>query len=245
MIAVALLVVALIALAWSVNADLDEFRRFQAMEYTHKRQQMYLWWVFKYFLLFVGMGVGGLALLGQLGSLWTLPEEFSPASGVLPAMEGGITWIVAAAVIGAILAGGVIGGVIAARQMPQPGIPRGVDSLLPRNGGESWRTMLLSINAGVGEEIFFRLYLPLLLIAVGLSAVPAFAVAILLFALSHAYQGAVGIAVTAVIGILLALAYLASGSLWLVIGIHIALDLNALVLRPSLARLIQQRGSKT
>ncbi|MBA16017.1 MAG: hypothetical protein CMN73_06645 [Sphingomonas sp.] len=245
MIPVALLAIALLALAWAVIADIDEFRRFQLMEYTHRRQRMILWWVLKYFLLFVGLGVAGLAILGRLDSLWTFPAEFVEAAAAIPAfdIESDSIGFVGGALIGALLGGGILGGVLAARRPEATGLARGVESMLPRNAAETRCTALLSINAGVSEEIFFRLYLPLLFMAVGTGAILAFVLAGLIFALAHAYQGIVGILVTGLVGAVLTIVYLISGSLWLVIAIHVALDLNALVLRPTITRLVRQRAA--
>ncbi len=54
---------------------------------------------------------------------------------------------------------------------------------------------LLGASAGVVEEVFFRLYLPLLLVMAGMSAMAAFAAAVLPFALLHRYQGWIGVIV--------------------------------------------------
>ncbi|WP_109807811.1 CPBP family intramembrane glutamic endopeptidase [Sphingosinithalassobacter portus] len=242
MIPVALLAIALLALAWAVIADFDEFRRFQLMEYTHRRQRMILWWTLKYFLLFVGMGAAGLAILGRLDNLWVFPADFTAAIPMFDIESDSIGFI-GGAVIGALLGGGILGGALAARRPEATGLASGVESMMPRNGGETRCTALLSINAGVSEEIFFRLYLPLLFMAVGTGAILAFVLAGLLFALAHAYQGFVGIVVTGIVGAVLTIVYLISGSLWLVIAIHVALDLNALVLRPTITRFIRQRAA--
>ncbi|NML07635.1 CPBP family intramembrane metalloprotease [Sphingomonas sp. G-3-2-10] len=118
-----------------------------------------------------------------------------------------------------------------------------VEALLPRNGRETLCGALLSLNAGATEELFFRLYLPLLLVLAGLNPVAAFVVAAIVFGLVHLYQGAAGVLATGVLGAALTLAYLLSGSLALPILLHVAIDLNALVVRPTLTRLMRRAKS--
>jgi uncharacterized protein len=246
LIALALLAVALVALGWAVNADLGEFRRFLTLEYTHTRQRMFLWWVVKYFLLFVVMPLGGLALLGRLDALWTFPAEFAAVAGAIPTfgIDGDATGFIGGALLGALIGGGVIGGILAARAPEPPPTEQSVMAMMPRNPAETGCTALLSLNAGLGEEIFFRLYLPLLLVAIGMGAGLAFVLAGLLFGFAHLYQGIGGVVVTAVIGAVMAVIYLLSGSLWIAIAVHALIDLNALVLRPAITRTVRNRRAR-
>ena len=92
--------------------------------------------------------------------------------------------------------------------------------------------VLLSISAGVSEEAFFRLLVPLLIAVVSGSALLGFAVATLLFGAVHRYQGVRGVIATTLVGAVLGYVYLASGALWLAMLFHIVIDLNALVVRP-------------
>jgi membrane protease YdiL (CAAX protease family) len=114
-------------------------------------------------------------------------------------------------------------------------------ALLPRNGAETLWTALMAVNAGVSEEVFFRLLLPLLLVLVFGSAVLAFAVAGIVFGLAHVYQGWVGVLATFVLGLVLAGLYLATGSLLAPIAVHVVIDLVGLVIRPTAARLAARR----
>ena len=72
---------------------------------------------------------------------------------------------------------------------------------MPRNGAETVWTGLLSINAGIGEELFFRLALPLLIVLVTGNVIAAFAVAAIVFGLVHVYQGWVGVLATTFLGV--------------------------------------------
>jgi uncharacterized protein len=88
-----------------------------------------------------------------------------------------------------------------------------VDWILPRTGGEKLEFVALSATAGVAEEVVFRAFLiPALLMLTG-STATAVIVSSLAFGSVHAYQGVVGILRTALIGALLALPLLVSGSI--------------------------------
>ena len=62
----------------------------------------------------------------------------------------------------------------------------------------------------------------------------AFALAAIVFGLAHLYQGLVGVVATTAVGVLLTAFYLASGSIWIAVLVHGAIDLVGLVLRPLL-----------
>ena len=64
----------------------------------------------------------------------------------------------------------------------------------------------------------------------------AFAVAAVIFGLVHLYQGWKGVIATGAMGAFMSFIYILSGSLWLVVLIHVLIDLNGLFLRPFLAR---------
>ena len=92
----------------------------------------------------------------------------------------------------------------ATARRPQPKILGDVEPLFPRNPDERRWTALIGANAGVGEELFFRLMLPLLITLVTGNASLAFAAAGLIFGLVHFYQGWVGILATTVAGFVFA-----------------------------------------
>jgi membrane protease YdiL (CAAX protease family) len=101
-----------------------------------------------------------------------------------------------------------------------------LSQLLPRTKKERGIFALLSLTAGSGEELAYRGYaIPALtpLLGVGGAAVVSTAV----FGVMHAYQGALGIVRTALMGGVLAWGFLASGSLWPAVLAHILIDLVA------------------
>jgi membrane protease YdiL (CAAX protease family) len=98
--------------------------------------------------------------------------------------------------------------------------------LLPRTRRERRVFALLSVAAGVGEEIAYRGYLiPVLAGVVGLSW--SVAVSTLVFGLLHAYQGKIGVVRTTVMGGVLAGGYVAAGSVIPAVVAHAAVDLIA------------------
>ncbi|KQM64183.1 hypothetical protein ASE75_09265 [Sphingomonas sp. Leaf17] len=110
----------------------------------------------------------------------------------------------------------------------------------PQTGREVLPAILLSVSAGVSEELYFRLLLPLLIALVSGSAPAGFGVAALLFGAVHRYQGVRGVVATTLGGSVLAFVYLGTGALWVAMLFHIVIDLNALIVRPMAARLAQR-----
>lgn len=98
--------------------------------------------------------------------------------------------------------------------------------LLPRSPHERGVFALLSVAAGVGEEVAYRGYaIPLLATIMG---VPAAAVLTsVVFGILHGYQGLLGTVRTTLMGGTLAWGFLASGSLLPAIVAHTLIDLVA------------------
>jgi membrane protease YdiL (CAAX protease family) len=97
--------------------------------------------------------------------------------------------------------------------------------LLPRTGWEKLAFAFLSVAAGVGEELAYRGFLiPALTMLTG-SPWGAALLSSAVFGVLHAYQGWLGVARTASLGLLLAASLLLSGSLWPAILAHAILDL--------------------
>jgi uncharacterized protein len=100
-----------------------------------------------------------------------------------------------------------------------------VHHILPETRGEKLAFVGVSVTAGVCEEVVFRGFLiPVLAVATGSVAVAALASSAV-FGLLHGYQGAVGVVRTALLGLLLALPLLATGSIVPAILAHFLIDL--------------------
>jgi membrane protease YdiL (CAAX protease family) len=107
-----------------------------------------------------------------------------------------------------------------------------IRALLPRTRGELRYGAALSLNAGIFEELLFRLGLPALVFAVTGNALAAFVGATLLFGLLHLYQGTFGIVFSTVLGVVFVLLYLVTGSILVPIVLHVLIDLRSMVLIP-------------
>jgi membrane protease YdiL (CAAX protease family) len=239
------LFVALAALAWVTWRDRAQFAAFKLYTATEDRQRLYRLWLVESLTLFIAGSLAALALLGQLGAVAREPAAFRSLSvtirAALPSHVGTEFAIGLAAGAGISL----VAGVIAARRGARGGVIQlgDIGPLMPRNGEEMVHTGLLSLAAGVGEELFFRLLLPLLLVQLGAPPLPAFILATVVFGLAHLYQGWVGVLATTAVGTALAVLYLATGTLWVAMAAHAAVDLFGLVVRPGLTRLTSARSA--
>lgn len=193
-------------------------------------------------IAFGGGGVALLALSGDVRALSQRPDAFSPVATHLDQWFGPVegAGIELAVMLG--FAGGVVvGGLIAWRRLRRGkrdwAIGR-IAHLQPRVPGAFGWAAALSVVAAVTEELFFRLVLPLLVARLTENAWIGFAVALVMFAFAHRYQRWAGVVGTAIGGAFLSLLYLRTGTLWLPIAAHAAINLNGLVIRPWLARSI-------
>jgi membrane protease YdiL (CAAX protease family) len=192
------------------------------------RLARYRRWMRRACLAFLLPTMVALAVLGRLDALWRLPSEFLGVRGYLPDLAGGDIAIPA-------LAGTLIGLVAAAWRARRGGRPIGrPGALTPRSRDELGWGAAVAVMAGVTEEPFFRLLLPLLIAIVTGSAAAGFVIALLLFGAMHRYQGWRGVIATTLFGGVMTGVYLLSGALWLVMALHVLIDLNGLVVWPAL-----------
>lgn len=98
--------------------------------------------------------------------------------------------------------------------------------LLPHTLAESRLFHLVSVTAGVCEELLFRGFLYWYL-AVWTGPVVAVVLSSLIFGLGHLYLGVAHVPKTALAGLVFACIALGSGALWPAILIHAAMDWNA------------------
>lgn len=191
-----------------------------------------------------------LGLTGQWRAFWVPPPVFAPAAvflGIDGLSAADRHYLIAAGAVGVaigILLGTLVTAARASRGRPEGTLFGDASALRPRNAGEFGWTAAISITAGVTEEAYFRLLLPLFATQATGSAVTGFAGATLLFGAAHRYQGWRGVAATTVAGAALSVGYLATGSLLAMMAFHAAGDLGHLVLRPAVRGWIErQRGA--
>ncbi len=165
--------------------------------------------------------------LGLLG-WWLLAGRKLATIGLLPA-AGGWQWL--AIGLGVAAVGFQIQQMVSVLRSPeqlakvrdQMGDLRG---LAPQSSAEDRLFGLVSVTAGVCEEILYRgLLLAVLSPVVGIW--PAVLLSSLIFGLGHAYQGATGIFKTTVIGLVMALLAVFSGSLFVPMLLHAVIDLTS------------------
>ncbi len=124
-----------------------------------------------------------------------------------------------------------------------------VKELLPRTPVDRRLWLLLSISAGICEEIVFRGFLLWYFLALGaflnvpISLSTAVVLSSMLFGFAHIYQGWKGTLGTALAGVLLAYTYIITGSLILPIILHILIDARIVFIAPTLLKLERWRDA--
>lgn len=195
-------------------------------------------------------GLPPLVLLGASGQwavFWRMPDAFAPAAALIGVerLAASDRWyLLGAGAVGVgigILLGTMLTAWRAWRGKPEGALFGDARALLPRGPDELGWAAAVAVTAGVTEEAYFRLLLPLLATQAFGNAVAAFAGATLLFGAAHRYQGWRGVAATTVAGSAMAAAYLATGSLWAAMAFHAAGDLGHLVVRPAVRGWIGRR----
>lgn len=218
----------------SVRKDRKEYQRFKRYRTTAKRQAMFRKWLLSAFLSFGGLSVVILLLAGayvepllrQLQDWQVLRDIRSYA-----ATDTGPFIAIVVGVVVALTALTVIG-IVAARSEPDVMTIGDIRAMLPRNRQELGLGAAMSINAGVVEELLFRLALPALLYGASGSAAAAVIGSVIFFGGLHVYQGAAGIIGTTIVGALMFALYVVFGTIVAPIVAHALFDLRSLVLLP-------------
>lgn len=216
-------------IAWAVRGD------------AASRPRATFGWALGIAIMYGATALVALALLGGLEALTMLPAELRIAATQLRISPLGMA---AVAEIGWSIAGGFVLGAVAVIVMARRGWLRFGSMFgsmyrspaMALNRREAGAALLLAAAAGVGEELFFRLLIPLLTARVTGSGVAGCLLGWAAFTLAHRYQGRLGMGAVAVVGAVLAWLYLATGLLWLVVLLHTLVDANGLVLRPWLEK---------
>jgi len=226
----------------AVRKERNEFQRFKRFERTRNRQRMMRKWLLDSLFMFGGAAVVILLLAWQFVPLVQQGVDQWPIGlwwRSLVADTGSLVPGIAAGVAIALVGGTVVAVALARRAESVPTIGD-IGALLPRNRSELVLGALLSVNAGVVEELLFRLAVPALILGATGSTAAAAIGSVLLFGALHFYQGWPGIVGATVIGALLMVLYLASGSILLAIVAHALIDLRSLVLIPVLVFGVQR-----
>jgi uncharacterized protein len=229
----------ILMVALQIWQDRRTYPRFKAMTATSERQGMYRYWAIDACLRYGGLGVVGLILLHHMSALWTMPPDFLSAWQDT-ALRFGLDPLKFEA-LGAGLSGGILIGTLAVSVMPlimrkfggkTPKLTGDIAALIPRNRAEIRWGAVISVNAGIIEEIFFRLLMPFAWFALTGNVITALLISVVLFGFVHAYQGVVGVLATMAVGAVLTMVYLATQQIWVAILLHALIDLRVLVFLP-------------
>jgi membrane protease YdiL (CAAX protease family) len=240
------LVVSVLLVVRAANRDRTDYRRFKKLKTTRERQLVFGKWLRESFII-----NGGLAAAVLLAS-WTFIVPASRSALDWPPMH----WLRSSlgngfglgVGIGVAIAAGlvlVIPMFLLRRQVTELSAIGDVGALLPRTRGELKYGLGLSINAGVVEELLFRLGIPALLFGITGNGSLAFLVASVLFGLLHIYQKVWGVLGAVVLGLVFSVVYLLTGSIWVVIVVHALVDFRSLVLLPIVVQNVWHKTEDT
>lgn len=96
--------------------------------------------------------------------------------------------------------------------------------IAPNTPGELALFMLASLSAGVWEELVYRAFLIWFLAPLS-GAIGAVVISALIFGLAHIYQGIRGVVTSFVVGVIFAVLYLLTASLWWLMAVHAVMDI--------------------
>jgi len=214
--------------------DRQEYRRFKALDDTAARQRVMRRWLLESALMFGGASLVVLPLVWRFVPL--LLEEIHSYPWVSAAraafLSSGALGPALAWGTGILVVGGSLLAIVLARDSTHVPTVGDISALLPRNRPELLLGAALSLNAGVMEELLFRLALPALVYGVCGNAAVAVIASVVLFGVLHLYQGAWGVLASMLTGGILMLLYLATGSILVPIALHALFDLRSLVVIP-------------
>jgi len=219
----------------AARKDRREFPRFKRYRSTERRQAMFRKWLLESLLTFGGASVVLLLLAGGYAPRLIAATRQWPAGRWWESLlehSGGLVLGVSVAVA-VVVVGATVLLVYLARDTEEVPTIGDIGALLPRNRRELGYGAALSVNAGVVEELLFRLAFPAALFGATGDALLAIVGGVVVFGLLHAYQGVWGAVGATAIGAFLMLLYLASGSILVPIVAHMLIDLRSLVLIPA------------
>jgi membrane protease YdiL (CAAX protease family) len=239
-------VVAVLLVVRAANRDRRDYRRFKRLKTTRERQLVFGKWLRESFLLNGGLAAAVLlaswnfiapASRSALGSppLQWLRSNLSGDFGAGIAIGAGVAFLVIM----------ILPVFLLRRKVTDLPAIGDIGALLPRTRGELKYGAGLSINAGLVEELLFRLGMPALLFGITGNAVVAFVVASILFGLLHIYQGILGVLGATILGLLFSVVYLLTGSILVVIVVHALVDLRSLVLLPLVVQNVWNKRTDT
>ncbi|RZS59598.1 CAAX prenyl protease-like protein [Microcella putealis] len=217
----------------AIRKDRREFTRFRRYRSTIRRQSMMRRWLIESAVTFGASGALVLIVVHPFaGAMLEQTQQLAPVAAVRGFVGSGLgIGMVVGAAVGLVIL--TIVGVRGARREGGVLVVGNIAALLPRNRPELRWGAALSLNAGVSEELLFRLALPALLVIVTGEPISAFLLAALVFGLLHAYQGPIGVIATTLVGLVFTAIYVVTGSIVVAMVLHALFDLRTLVIIPA------------
>jgi membrane protease YdiL (CAAX protease family) len=169
----------------------------------------------------------GVAVTVLVLGLWRLANRPFGALGLdAPVSPMGVNYLVAVGVVAVMMA---IQIVFFARLVKPARIEKlraqlPYMKILPRNSSELGIFLLVAVMAGIWEELLYRGFLIWFLTPYA-TLWGAVALSTAVFGLGHIYQGWQGVPRSGAIGLLFAIGFVATGSLWWLIAAHALIDL--------------------
>ncbi len=161
-------------------------------------------------------------------ALWLARQRPWNQLGLVPVFGGGLIGILVGLVLVVTVSLRQMRGGVAEKQAKAlKKRVAGGERMMPRTPEELRWFSLLSISAGLCEELIYRGYFLWYLQMLGLPLLPAAAIACVIFGFAHLYQGTRGVMMTTIVGAFLTGVYLLSGSLFAGMLIHALMDLYA------------------
>lgn len=238
----------LILLVVRTRQDIEEYNDFKKLKSTKARQKEFKRWILQSFGLF-GLGsIFSLAAIGKLGLLIKPLPVFSKliptdsAPSIVETIESDVfifTFIFSAVAFGIIFVAWIIG---KNNQNKKELVIGDIEAMIPKNRDEWLLVVLLSLNAGISEELLFRIVLPVLFFIVFGNTTLAAGLAIITFGLVHWYQGKLGILFASLMGAGFMYVYLWTGNIFMVMALHAGIDINSLVIQPYFRRRFTKRN---
>lgn len=217
-------------LAFTAIKGAHDYKQLKTATKPEQRLSFYRKWGIELIVLTIA-GVIALAMTGRSAYLIAFPQALAPLHDFL---SGPIIWFWLCFAAFCVLM--LISSISVMRLTPNEANAARAKKILtatPMLGRDArewaWGT-LMSLFAGAGEEIVFRLLFPIVLFSLTHSLVAAVLIAVVAFGIGHAYQGLAGVIMTAAIGALMFGIYAATRSLWLVAAFHAVVDLRAIVI---------------
>jgi membrane protease YdiL (CAAX protease family) len=232
-------------LAYTTIAGTRDYKNLAAATNPEQRLRFYRKWGIELVLLTIA-GAIALVLTGRSGDLITFPHALAPLHDFISRSIVAVAFWLCVAAFCALM---VVSSISVMRLAPNEvnaararkilaGTP-----ILTRSGRERAWGALMSICAGAGEEIVFRLLFPIALLSLTHSLIAAVLASIVAFGIGHAYQGLGGIFMTAAVGALMFGFYAATQSLWLVAALHALVDLREIVVASWLLNRLARSGT--